>query len=143
MLRTLTRSTSKHTRTLLRPASQFTRFHSSGSSPVTEVRDLKQFASIVANKEKATVVDFYATWCGPCKAIAPVFDALAERVPEAQFARVDVDGAEDVAREYGITAMPTIMFFQDGEKVDTVVGANLPKMVKLIEQYSGVDVKLR
>lgn len=121
---------------------RFVRFNSS-SAPVTEIRDLPQFATFIGNKNKVSVVDFYATWCGPCKAISPVFDGISERVPEAQFARVDVDGAEDVAAEYGITAMPTILFFQDGEKVDTIVGANLPKLVALIEKYSGVDVKLR
>lgn len=104
---------------------------------------MQQFTKLIDNKEKVSVVDFYATWCGPCKAIAPIFDALAQKVPEAQFARVDVDNAEDVAREYGITAMPTILFFQNGEKVDTIVGANPPKLVKLIQEYSGIDATLR
>lgn len=104
---------------------------------------MAQFNGLVSNKEKVAVVDFYATWCGPCKAIAPIFEALAEKVPEVQFARVDVDRAEAVAAEYGITAMPTILFFLGGEKVDTVVGANVPKIVKLIEEYSGADVRLR
>lgn len=142
MLRTLTGSTLRNPGLLLRSTSKFARFNSTSSAPVTEITDLPQFASFVDNK-KVSIVDFYAIWCGPCKAIAPVFDALALRVPEAQFARVDVDAAETVAAEYGITAMPTILFFQEGEKVDTIVGANLPKLVKLIEQYSGVDVKLR
>lgn len=124
-----------------RPAT-FARFNST-SSLVKEVSDLAQFNGLVSAKDKVSVVDFYATWCGPCKAIAPIFEALAEKVPEVQFARVDVDRAEAVAAEYGITAMPTILFFQDGEKVDTVVGANVPKIAKLIEQYSGVDIRLR
>lgn len=144
MLRTLTGSSAaRNARFFVQPAARFVRLNSTANAPVTEIRDLPQFATFVGNQSKVSVVDFYATWCGPCKAIAPVFDALAEKVPEAQFARVDVDGAEDVAAEYGITAMPTILFFQDGQKVDTIVGANLPKLVKLIEDYSGVDVKLR
>lgn len=142
MLRTLTGSTLRNSRLFLRPSVNLARFNSTGTAPVTEIRDLTEFAKFVGTK-KVSVVDFYATWCGPCKAIAPVFDALAQKVPEAQFARVDVDAAETVAGEYGITAMPTILFFQDGEKVDTIVGANLPKLVKLIEQYSGADVQLR
>lgn len=113
------------------------------SAPVAEVTNLTEFARLIDNKAKPTFVDFYATWCGPCKAIGPIFDDLATKVPEAQFARVDVDRAEDVAREYGISAMPTILFFQDGEKVDTIVGANPPALVKKVEQYSGVDIKLR
>lgn len=116
---------------------------SSSAQAVAEIKDLQQFTKTIGNKQQLSVVDFYATWCGPCKAIAPIFEQLAVKVPEVEFARVDVDRAEDVAREYGITAMPTILFFQDGEKVDTIVGANLQKLVKLIEQYSGVDPKLR
>ncbi|OBA24231.1 thioredoxin-like protein [Metschnikowia bicuspidata var. bicuspidata NRRL YB-4993] len=115
----------------------------STSLAVAEISDLAHFTRIINNKKKVSVVDFYATWCGPCKAIAPIFDALAQKVPEAGFARVDVDRAEDVAREYGITAMPTILFFQDGEKVSTIVGANVPQLLKTIQEYSGVDVKLR
>lgn len=133
MFRTAARST------LLRTPRMAVRLNSS----VAEITDLQQFNKIVGNKPKLSVVDFYATWCGPCKAIAPVFDALATKVPEVEFARVDVDRAEDVAREYAITAMPTILFFQEGEKVDTIVGANLPKLVQLIEQYSGLDIKKR
>lgn len=113
------------------------------STAVSEVPDLKNFNKLLSNDKKLTVVDFYATWCGPCKAIAPIFTALAQKVPEAAFARVDVDQAEDVAREYGITAMPTILFFQEGQKVDTIVGANVQQMLQLIKKYTGVDAKLR
>lgn len=120
------------------------RFYSDAPQPnIEEVADLKQFNRLIDNKEKLTVVDFYATWCGPCKAISPIFEALSIRVPEVQFAKVDVDKALDVSREYGITAMPTCLFFQNGEKVDTIVGANVQKLVKLVQDYSGVDIKSR
>lgn len=112
------------------------------NSSVIEATDLKNFTKLI-NESKPTVVDFYATWCGPCKAIAPVFDALAQKVPEAQFVRVDVDSAEDVAREYGITAMPTLMVFKDGENQGKIIGANLPRLVSLIEEQTGVDAKTR
>ncbi|GEQ72248.1 hypothetical protein JCM33374_g5935 [Metschnikowia sp. JCM 33374] len=115
----------------------------SASSAVAEITNLDHFHQIIGNKKKVSIVDFYATWCGPCKAIAPIFDALAQKIPEAEFARVDVDRAEDVAREYGITAMPTILFFQEGKKVSTIVGANMPQLIKSIQEYSGVDVKSR
>lgn len=129
-------------RASLRPLPRATRFYSSGA-PIVEVSELKLFTKLIDNKDKLTVVDFYATWCGPCKALEPIFAMLAERIPEVQFARVDVDAAQDVAHEYAITAMPTCLFFKDGEKVDTIVGANPPKLVKLIEQYLGVDATKR
>ncbi|KAF5210526.1 mitochondrial thioredoxin [Clavispora lusitaniae] len=143
MLRSTTRATLFKAASLhATKPTMFARFNST-QSLVSEVRDLPQLTSIINSKDKVSVVDFYATWCGPCKAIPPIFETLAQRIPEVQFARVDVDRATDVAAEYGITAMPTILFFQDGLKVDTIVGANVPKLAKLIQDYSGVDVKSR
>lgn len=110
---------------------------------VQELEDLKQFQQFVSNGEKVSVIDFYATWCGPCKALEPIFAMLSERVPEVQFGRVDVDKAQDTAMEYGITAMPTCKFFKDGEQLDTIIGANPPKLVSLIKEHSGVDISGR
>lgn len=100
------------------------------------------FAKFV-NSEKPSVIDFYATWCGPCKAIAPIFDKIAAAVPEAQFARVDVDEAQDVAGKNEISAMPTILFFKNGKQSGKIVGADLQQLVKLIEENTGVDIKSR
>lgn len=109
---------------------------------MTEIRDLELFAAFT-DSQKPSIVDFYATWCGPCKAIAPVFDKLAGAVPEAQFARVDVDEAPDVAGQNGVTAMPTILFFKDGKETGKIVGADLQKLIQLIQTNTGVDVKTR
>lgn len=110
---------------------------------VQEILDLAQFKQFVANAEKVSVIDFYATWCGPCKALEPIFAMLSERVPEVQFGRVDVDQVQDAAAEYEVTAMPTCMFFKNGEKLDTIIGANPPKLVSLIKDHSGVDISGR
>lgn len=104
-------------------------------SKVREIADLKQFNQFVGT-EKVSVIDFYATWCGPCKALEPIFESLAEKVPQVQFGRVDVDDNQQVAHEYGITAMPTCLFFKDGKKVDTIIGANPPKLVALIQKHA-------
>jgi len=70
------------------------------------------------------VLDCFATWCGPCKAIAPRVQVFSETYKKAKFFKVDVDEVPDVAQELGIRAMPTFLLFKDGEKVDEIVGAN-------------------
>lgn len=110
------------------------------NSTIRELYDLKQFTQFV-NVDKLSVVDFYATWCGPCKALEPVMEHLAAAAPEVQFARVDVDEAQDVAQEYAITAMPTCLYFKNGEQIDKVVGANPPKLAQLVQQHGNVELK--
>ncbi|KAI8577528.1 hypothetical protein K450DRAFT_251294 [Umbelopsis ramanniana AG] len=90
---------------------------------VQEIKNLEEFKQLI-NGGKPVAVDFHAQWCGPCKVIGPKFIKLAEKFPDIVFAKVDVDEAADVAEEYSIRAMPTFMFFANGEKKDEVVGAN-------------------
>lgn len=116
--------------------------HYSNGTPVTEITDLEQFAKFT-DSETPSVIDFYATWCGPCKAISPIFDKLAHAIPEAQFARVDVDIAHEVAIANEITAMPTLKLFKHGEETGKIVGADLQKLIQLIQESTGVDVKQR
>lgn len=94
---------------------------------VKQVQALSDFNQEIAYSG-LTVVDFYATWCGPCKMIAPIVEKLAESVPAAHFIKVDVEESPDIAKEYGISAMPTFLFFKNGEKIETVVGANVGKL---------------
>lgn len=83
-----------------------------------------------------TVIDFFAVWCGPCKMISPVIDQMATANPNVHFFKVDVDKTPDVSMEQGVSAMPTLMFYKNGEKVGTVIGANLPKIKALVAQYA-------
>ena len=70
------------------------------------------------------VVDFWATWCGPCRMIAPIISELAtEYEGRVTVAKCDVEEADDVAMEFGIRNIPTILFFKNGEIVDKVIGA--------------------
>lgn len=70
------------------------------------------------------VVDFFATWCGPCKMIAPLLDKFSKEYTSAKFIKVDVDEVGEVAQEYEVSSMPTIIFFKNGEIVQKVIGAN-------------------
>ena len=76
---------------------------------------------------KVVLVDFWAAWCGPCRAIAPIIDDLAgEYDGKATIAKVDVDNNPRVAMEYGIRSIPALLIFKGGKVVDTIVGA-VPK----------------
>lgn len=68
------------------------------------------------------VVDFFAVWCNPCKALSPVIDKLSEDMEEIKFIKVDVDECSQIADEYNITNIPAIVIFKDGEKQDMLVG---------------------
>ena len=96
------------------------------NSPVVHLTEVT-FDEAVAGSEGPMLVDFWAPWCGPCRAIGPVIEQLAkERAGEATVAKVNVDESPALAARFGIRAIPALMFFKDGAAVDTVVGA-VPK----------------
>ena len=76
------------------------------------------------NGDKPLVVDFWATWCGPCRMIAPMISKMAEKYDgQIVVGKCDVEDQEDLAVEFGIRNIPTILFFKNGEVVDKLVGA--------------------
>jgi thioredoxin len=83
-----------------------------------------------------TVVDFWADWCGPCRAMAPQFERAAALRPRYQFAKVNVDSEPAVAAEYGIRSIPTLMVFLDGEPVATQTGQIAAE--RLVEALDGI-----
>ncbi|KAK3687792.1 thioredoxin-like protein [Podospora appendiculata] len=107
---------------------------------IHNIESLEAFKETIA-KNEVVIVDAFATWCGPCKAIAPTLAKWAES-PEfkdkVHFAKFDVDAVPALAQELGIRAMPTFIFFKDGEKVDNFAGANPPALLKLLNKHSGI-----
>jgi thioredoxin 1 len=108
-----------------------------------QVATKAEFDAILAESgDKLVVVDFTATWCGPCQMIAPTYAKMAEEYTGCVFIKVDVDENEETAESYGIQAMPTFKFFKnsesvvDGEgKAFEIRGANKAKLREAVEQY--------
>merc|ERR1712146_408539 len=84
---------------------------------------------------KLVVVDFTATWCGPCQRIAPIFAKLADEMPDVVFVKVDVDENEETAGACGIQAMLTFQFYKNGTKVHEFSGASEEKIKEAIAQH--------
>jgi thioredoxin 1 len=82
------------------------------------------FETEVLQATQPVVVDFYADWCGPCKMLAPTLEEIAgEQAGRAKVAKLNVDTYPDIAQRYGVQAMPTLLYFRDGEVRDITLGA--------------------
>ena len=85
------------------------------------------FESLVVNSNKPVVVDFWAEWCGPCKALSPILDEVSKEMGEkATIVKLNVDSESNLAQKFGIRGIPTLIFFKDGQIHSTLVG-NQPK----------------
>ncbi|KAJ9501241.1 thioredoxin trx1 [Exophiala xenobiotica] len=107
-------------------------------SGVNPIHSKSSFGTSVyqAGGDKLVVVDCFATWCGPCKVIAPElvkFSESQEFKDKVDFYKIDVDEVPDIAQELGVRAMPTFMLFKNGEKVGEVVGANKKALEQAIK----------
>lgn len=82
----------------------------------------ENFKSQIESSDKVVIVDFFATWCGPCKMLTPVFEELSNSMTDVDFVKVDIDQSLRIAQEYNITSVPTMMIFKNGKPVDTIMG---------------------
>jgi thioredoxin 1 len=89
------------------------------------------FEELVKNSGKVALVDFWAAWCGPCRMVGPVVEEIATEMGDtAVIGKVDVDAEGDIAMEFGIRNIPTLLFFKDGQVVDKHVGVATKKQLQ-------------
>ena len=89
---------------------------------MVHVLNADTFDAEVLKADGLVIVDMFATWCGPCKMMAPIVDNLAEDYTDVKFCKLDVDQAPTVAARYGVQSIPTFLFFQNGALLRTLVG---------------------
>ena len=88
---------------------------------IKEIKE-NEFENIVLKSKEKILVDFYANWCGPCKMIRPVLESIATDRSDKKIVSIDVDEAENLAREYGVMSIPCLILFQDGKEIKRSVG---------------------
>ena len=93
----------------------------------------KNFNSTIAKGR--VIVDFYADWCGPCKIMAPAFEKASAKVPSVKFAKINVDGAQEIAQSFGVMSIPSTIAFKNGQAMDMKTGAlSENEIVKMAEK---------
>jgi thioredoxin 1 len=94
---------------------------------ITELTEIPQGGSVV--------IDFFATWCGPCNRIVSVYKELAEKYSNVAFLKVDVDESEHIASKFNVESLPTFVFLKNGVEVTRVEGANPNALIKQLEGF--------
>lgn len=82
----------------------------------------KEFEVEVKKSKKPVIVDFFATWCGPCKMLSPILESIADTEKDVKILKVDIDENMDLAQKFGIMSVPTLMLFKDGEEYGREIG---------------------
>ena len=95
-----------------------------------------EYATALADTSSLMVIDCFATWCGPCKVIAPEVVKLSQAYATTRFYKLDVDEVPDLAQELGVRAMPTFLLFKDGVKVEEIVGANKSALEAAVKKHA-------
>ena len=88
---------------------------------IKEIKE-SEFENVVLKEKGKVLVDFYANWCGPCKMLRPILESIASERSDKKIVSIDVDEAEDLAREYGIISIPCVILFEDGKEINRSIG---------------------
>ena len=101
-----------------------------------KVLNEKEFEQFVDNSQGLVLVDFFATWCGPCRMLAPILEDLSQET-ETPIYKVDVDECENLARRFGILSIPTMIFFKNGKQLEKITGLRTKQEIKqMLETFS-------
>lgn len=106
------------------------------------ITTMQHFSHLLASEKRLVLIDFHATWCGPCRAIAPFVEQLAASslAEHVAFYKVNVDEAAEVAEYCNISAMPTFILYQGSQKVGEVKGANKSSLTNLLANATGYEI---
>ena len=96
----------------------------------------KTFEQEVMSASGLVLVDFFASWCGPCRALAPILEELSEEIDDVKIAKVDTDQDSALASSFGVMSIPTMVFVKDGKVIDTIVGLKSKEdLTEIINSY--------
>ncbi|KAA3676862.1 thioredoxin 1 [Paragonimus westermani] len=103
---------------------------------VKQITNQAELDKVLKEHPGLVVIDFFATWCGPCKEAAPLYAQLSEKHANVCFLKIDVDQFSEATDTYKVSAMPTFVFLKGGNVVETVVGANISKVEAAITKHA-------
>ena len=105
-----------------------------------EIINEKEFDKVI-NSKKTVIVDFSATWCMPCRMLAPILEQVADARTDVGFYNIDIDENEDIAKRYRIFSVPTLMAFKQGKVIDSLVGLNsFDEIIEFVDRCDAAEV---
>ncbi|CEI84946.1 Thioredoxin [Ehrlichia minasensis] len=113
------------------------KFYKHGIVMIEQISDSDFHNKVIScNKDMLILVDFWAPWCGPCKTLEPQLEKLAQQYAEqVKIYKLSIEDNQDVAIQYGVSAVPTILMFKKGKKLSQVIGADISKIINELNSH--------